>query len=125
MLGAWRDVAGADALVVEAPLDGPFLRQLLVQLDEGEAAAIALAVERKAPLLLMDEIDGRKVARRHGLRITGTLGLLLEGKRAGHLGEVRSWIDALDRAGFHIGAALREQVLAAAGEIDRTGTGSR
>ncbi|WP_437974773.1 DUF3368 domain-containing protein [Sorangium sp. So ce295] len=99
-----------------APLDGPFLRQLLVQLDPGEAAAIALAVERSASLLLIDEVDGRKVGRRHGLRMTGTLGVLLEGKRQGHLGEVRAWIDALGRQGFHIGAALKQHVLAAAGE---------
>lgn len=118
VLGAWRDAPGADALIVQAPLDGPFLRQLLVQLDAGEAAAIALAVERKASLLLMDEVDGRKAARHHGLRITGTLGVLLEGKREGHLGEVRPWIEALDRAGFHAGTALRQHVLAAAGELD-------
>ncbi|WP_437672554.1 hypothetical protein [Sorangium sp. So ce131] len=31
VLGAWREAPGADALVVAAPLDGPFLRQLLVQ----------------------------------------------------------------------------------------------
>lgn len=118
VLGAWRDAAGADALIVEAPLDGPFLRQLLVALDAGEAGAIALAVERQASLLLMDEVDGRKVARHHGLRMTGTLGVLLEAKRAGHLAAVRPWLDALDGAGFHVGSALKQHVLAAAGEIE-------
>jgi predicted nucleic acid-binding protein len=116
VLGAWREAPGADALVVAAPLDGPFLRQLLGQLDPGEAAAIALAVERSASLLLIDEVDGRKMGRRHGLRMTGTLGILLEGKRQGHLAEVRSWIEALSRQGFHIGAALKQHILAAAGE---------
>jgi predicted nucleic acid-binding protein len=117
VLGAFRDVAGAEALIVETPTDGAFLRQLRASLDAGEAAAIALAVERNAALLLMDEVDGRKVARQHGLRRMGTLGLLLEAKREGHLDEVRPWIDALDRVGFHIGVALRHEVLTAAGEI--------
>jgi hypothetical protein len=121
VLGAWRDAAGAEALTVVAPLDGPFLRQLLVQLDGGEAAAIALAVERQASLLLIDEIDGRRVARHHGLRLTGTLGILLDGKRAGHLSEVLPWLDALDRVGFHVAAALRRRVLDAAGEADPAG----
>ena len=118
VLGAWRDAAGAESLTVVEALDGPFLRQLLVPLDAGEAAAIALAVERKASLLLMDEREGRKVARLHGLRLTGTLGILLEAKRAGYLDEVRSWVEALDRAGFHVSSALKEHVLVAAGELD-------
>ncbi len=116
VLGPWREAPGADALVVATPLDGPFLRQLLGQLDPGEAAAIALAVERSASLLLIDEVDGRKVARRHGLQMTGTLGLLLEGKRQGHLHDVRSSIDALELQGFHIHVALRQHILEVAGE---------
>jgi predicted nucleic acid-binding protein len=117
VLGAWREAPGAEALIVETPLDGPFLRQLVAQLDAGEAGAIALAVERGSSLLLMDELDGRKVARRHGLPMTGTVGILLEGKRAGHLGEVRPWVEALDREGFHLSEALKRHVLAAAKEI--------
>lgn len=116
VLGAWRDAPGADALVVAEPLDGPFLRQLLVQLDAGEAAAVALSVERGASLLLMDEREGRKVARRHGLRLAGTLGILLEAKQQGHLAAVKPWIEALDREGFHLGDVLRAHVLAVAGE---------
>jgi predicted nucleic acid-binding protein len=116
VLGAWREAPGAEALFVEAPLDGSFLRQLVMQLDAGEAGAVALAVERGASLLLMDELDGRKVARRHGLRLTGTVGILLEAKRGGHLAEVGPWLEALDRQGFHLGEALRKHVLAAAKE---------
>jgi predicted nucleic acid-binding protein len=116
VLGPWRQAPGADALIVKAPLDGPFLRQLLVQLDAGEAAAIALAVETGASLLLMDELDGRKVARLHGLQITGTLGVLLEAKRHGYVREIRPLLDALERASFRISAALKQQVLVAAGE---------
>jgi uncharacterized protein len=116
VLGAWREAPGADALIAVAPLDGPFLRQLHVRLDAGEAAAIALAVERGADLLLIDEVPGRKMAHRHGLQVMGTLGVLLGGKRQGHLREIRSWMEALDRQGFHIGAALKRYVLEAAGE---------
>lgn len=45
-------------------------------LDEGEAAAIALAEALHADLLLIDERDGFRVAKGKGLRVTGTLGLL-------------------------------------------------
>lgn len=115
VLGSWRQAPGAEHLVVEAPLDGPFLRQLLLLLDAGEAGAIALAVERGA-FLLMDERAGRNVAAAHRLGFLGTLGILVEAKRRGHLAEVRPLIDALERERFWVGAALRARVLREAGE---------
>ena len=45
-------------------------------LDEGETAAIALAISLDADLLLMDDREGIVVARGKGLRVTGTLGVL-------------------------------------------------
>ena len=46
-------------------------------LDEGEPQAISLAANRRADLLLVDEREGRKAARGLGLRVTGTLGILM------------------------------------------------
>lgn len=48
----------------------------LDHLDPGERAAIALAEERGAHFLLMDERAGVIVARTRGLVTTGTLGVL-------------------------------------------------
>ena len=45
-------------------------------LDEGEIAAIELAISLGADLLLMDDRKGVTVARGKGLRVTGTLGVL-------------------------------------------------
>ena len=45
-------------------------------LDEGERAAIALATAIGADLILMDDRAGAAVAYRHGLTVTGTLGVL-------------------------------------------------
>jgi predicted nucleic acid-binding protein len=46
------------------------------ELDPGEREAIALARIVSADLLLIDESDGRREARRLSLHVTGTLGVL-------------------------------------------------
>jgi predicted nucleic acid-binding protein len=48
----------------------------LSHLDAGERDAIALAVEQRASLLLMDERDGADAARARNLKVIGTLGVL-------------------------------------------------
>jgi len=45
-------------------------------IHKGEAAAIALGVAMHADLLLIDDRRGIRAAKQHGLRVTGTLGLL-------------------------------------------------
>jgi len=90
---------------------------LQLALDKGEAEAIALAVELKAGLLLLDERKGRVVASRLGLGFIGLLGTLMEAKHKGLVPAVRPIMDDLIRkAGFWISRRLYDQVLVAAGE---------
>ena len=49
---------------------------ILDLLDPGERAAILLAQELKADLLLLDDMKARRTATERGLAITGILGLL-------------------------------------------------
>jgi predicted nucleic acid-binding protein len=48
----------------------------LAGLDAGEEDAIALALELRADLLVMDDEEGVTAARAKGLEVTGTLGIL-------------------------------------------------
>ena len=57
----------------------------LSTLDSGERSAIALAVLIKAQHILMDDLDGRIEAERRNLKVTGTLGILVEAHRRGLL----------------------------------------
>jgi hypothetical protein len=76
-----------------------------------------LALEMKAGYLLIDEREGRTLARQLGLPITGVLGVLLRAKTKGQIEAVRPEIEALrSRARFFIAPALEAAVLAEAGE---------
>ncbi|WP_437610286.1 DUF3368 domain-containing protein [Sorangium sp. So ce834] len=85
-------------------------------LDPGEAAALALAELLRADTLLIDERKGRAVARARGLRIQGTLGLLVEARRAGVLGSLRAVLDDLANTGFRVSAPLMAEALRQVGE---------
>jgi predicted nucleic acid-binding protein len=86
-------------------------------LDWGEIAAIELALEIKADLLLMDEKKGREVARRHGLSVGGLLGELLHSKQRGWIADLKSEIRLLrSEARFFISAEVERSILAEAGE---------
>ncbi|HEY9657504.1 MAG TPA: DUF3368 domain-containing protein, partial [Allocoleopsis sp.] len=90
------------------------LAQLLKQtLDRGEAEAIALAVELNADWTLLDEREGRKVAKSLGLKVTGILGVLLRAKQMGELDSLQPLMDELvNKAGFRIAPDLMSQILA-------------
>ncbi len=89
---------------------------LLDQLDQGEAAAIALAAASRARAILLDERAGRRIATQRHLPVVGTLAVLLRAKREGHIPAVRPVLDTMVAQGRHLSSTLRETVLRAAGE---------
>ena len=102
---------------VVAVADRSLVSSLAGQLDMGEAEAVALAVEQRADLLLVDERRGRAVAANLGLKVIGLLGVLLEAKSKGHLPRLRPVLDDLiSKAGFWISNALYDSILRAARE---------
>src|SRR5262245_14078578 len=68
------DIQKVEWLEIRQAEDSALVTSLQLELDRGEAEAIALAIELKADLLLMDERRGRTVAARLGLTFVGLLG---------------------------------------------------
>lgn len=90
---------------------------LRADLDRGEAEAITLALELQADLVLLDEKEGRRMASRLGLQVTGVVGILIVAKEQGYLGQVRPWLDALrNLAGFYLSDAVYTMALRMSGE---------
>lgn len=85
-------------------------------LDLGEAEVLALAVERSARLVIIDERKGRRYAKRLGLSVTGTLGVLLAAKAKGLIVNVAPMVDMLLENGIYLHPELVERALQAAGE---------
>ena len=84
---------------------------LMGELHQGEAEAIAL------DRLLIDEREGRAMARQLGLPLTGVLGVLLRAKKMKRLTAIKPEIEKLKtKARFFIAPALETSVLEKAGE---------
>lgn len=92
------------------------VQSLSLNLDEGEAEAIALAFELKAQRLIIDERRGRNEATRLGLQITGLLGILLTAKQQGLIPLVQPILDDLIANGFWMREQLYAEVLQLAEE---------
>ena len=80
-------------------------------LDAGEEAAIALAIELHADLLLMDDEEGVIAARGKGLEVTGTLGILSRAAQR-HLLNLAEAFDRLKRTNFRCRPEIMDRFLA-------------
>jgi uncharacterized protein len=105
-------VAAAHWLRIEDVAPDP---DLLEVLDRGEAAALPLAA-RLLATLLVDDGAARAIAGARGIRVVGTIGLLLRAKRKQYLAAVGPVIAQMDQLGMYVSERLREEVVRLAGD---------
>ncbi|WP_420454986.1 DUF3368 domain-containing protein [Rubrivirga sp.] len=128
--GVFDRLAAPPAVVAEFGRRPPWLAEVAVanraQVDvlmdlrfgPGEAEGLTVALERAGTSLLLDEKRARAFAKRHGLAIVGTAGVVLRAKGRGLIPAVRPVLDALKQSGFRLSDGLYAAVVAQAGEAD-------
>lgn len=113
------EIAKAEWIKVKEVKEEKLKKLLQMELGKGEAEVIALAYEVNANLVIIDENRGRGIAKIFGLKVTGTIGTIIEAKKRGSLNNVREKLDGLINAGIWIGKDLYEEALRLSGELER------
>jgi predicted nucleic acid-binding protein len=91
----------------------PILRNTL---DVGEASVIQTAVNEGITTVCIDEPVGRRIARLCSLHVTGSLGIIIQGKRSGIPIVVKDAIGRMIQAGIHLSSRLVDAALKEANE---------
>jgi predicted nucleic acid-binding protein len=89
---------------------------LVTDLGPGEAEVLALGLEARDSILILDDALARRVAAAHALRVRGTLGLLLDAKTRGLVSSIAPILDTLEGLRFRVSPQTRDAVLRLAGE---------
>lgn len=92
------------------------LGKLPPDLGAGEREAIALALEIRANLVVLDDQQGRHIARERGLSVTGTVGILIEARQRGMIPSVRCELDRLIETGMWVHEVFYHRILQEFGE---------
>ncbi len=70
-----------------------------------------LSLETDNSLLIIDEKKGRRIAQELGLKIIGTLGVILQAKERGLINSMGDLLAKLENADFRISQSLKAKIL--------------
>lgn len=103
-------------LIHLTPQNAALVAALELQLGAGESEAIALAHEL-GHVLIVDDRRARIAAERVSVRCTGTIGVLVLARQAGHVTLLAPVIADLGAQGFFVGDAVEREALRQVGEL--------
>ena len=112
------DIQALDWISVRLP-SSSVTPPLVTALGAGERQVLTLALETADAICILDDALARRIAGVLKLRITGTLGILIDAKRYGLIAAVRPQLDQLQSLGFRVAAHTRAAVLKMSGETER------
>jgi hypothetical protein len=94
---------------------------LSLDLGPGELAAMALALENRSHVVLLDDLLARRTAQGAGLTVWGTLKVLLEAKSRGLTERIEPFVHRLSDQGMWLSDDLLARVLALTDESPTKG----
>lgn len=100
-----------DWIKISTAYDSKQLQILELELDKGEASAIALALKNPESRIILDESKGRAVAKRLGLQVIGTLGIIIKAKDKGLIDSGKRILEKLEEHGFWLSESIKRQLL--------------
>jgi predicted nucleic acid-binding protein len=77
----------------------------------GELSTLVLARETGADLVILDDLGARKLAKREGFRVQGTIGVLEASYRRGYLSNLRETYERLSKCGVFLNRDLLNRSL--------------
>lgn len=89
---------------------------LELQIDKGEASAIALAIEMPESVLILDDYKARKIAENLGIEITGTIGVIVKAKIKGIIPSVIPILQKIKTTNFRLSEEIIQRAKIEAGE---------
>ncbi len=93
-----------------------YLKLVPADLGKGERETIALAIESNADLVILDDREGRGIARSKGLSVSGTIGVLVEARERKLLTSIRPELDRLVEAGMWLDEVFYQRIQQKFGE---------
>lgn len=89
---------------------------ILLELDKGEKHTLDMAEKYQADWVLIDEKIGRNMAEYLGLRVTGTLGILLKAKQQGLISSFLECVNTMQSHGIYYHPDLIKKLLIQIGD---------
>lgn len=107
-----------DWVKIQTVKDRKRLVLLNENLDLGEASALALALEHRDCLVLLDDLKGRKIAKQWRILYTGVLGILVKAKHDELIPEIKPMLERLLETNFRISPKIVAEVLKMTNEYE-------
>jgi predicted nucleic acid-binding protein len=108
-----------DWIIIQSVSDRKYQEFLEIQIDKGEASAIALAKDYTEVLLLLDDLKARKLATQLNMKYTGTLGIINRAKQLGLIERIKPLIDEILNTDFRISEKIIKEFLILNGEAEK------
>jgi len=86
------------------------------RIDKGEASAIMLALEIPNSTIIIDDFKGRALAKELGLKVTGTMGVIISAKNKKLISSIKPILEKIKETNFYISKALENEALGLAEE---------